>query len=150
MNAMPRALTIEHIDAYRDGVSLHRLAAAYGGTATGRHHRLAPLGIIRHHAETARREVPLEPVQRAFADSGISANALAARLGWTRNPSPTQLRTRPALAGQRIPDPTRVLRAIGLYHCASTKMRGRLRSTSYERALTLITAMGLEPADYGL
>jgi len=79
-------------------------------------------------------EVPLEPLRDAFLRSGVSASELARRLGWVR------------------PDSERVRRSLGLK--LDQNSRGyppRLReTTSYERALAIADALGIDPSDVDL
>jgi hypothetical protein len=81
-----------------------------------------------------RREVPVEPLREAFRRSGLSSGDLARALGWMR------------------PDHARVERQLGI------KTAGRARgsnpyyieSTSYDRAVELARAMGVDPTEVGL
>lgn len=85
-------------------------------------------------------EIEVEVLQRAFRDSGMSKAAVARELGWTRGPK------------NGVGDTSRFARAIGLAPW-SRLIRGECRycaTTRYERAVMIVQAMGLEPADYGL
>lgn len=82
---------------------------------------------------TADGAIGVEVVQQALADSGITISELARRMGWVH--------TRPNL--------TKTNRALGRSK-ASGSHEGAIKSVSYERAIALIEAMGLEPVDYGL
>ncbi len=88
------------------------------------------------------KEIDVEMLQRAFKDSEMGQNQVARELGWCRDDN--------ALA-----DGTRFARAIGLKPYQQTLVTGkivyrRISTTSYERAVKIVTAMGLEPTDYGL
>lgn len=78
--------------------------------------------------------IPVEVIQRAFADSGLSQNEVARRMGWVRSPTPNT---------------DRVRRALGIKPTSGSRPK-KQTSVTYERALELIDAMGLEPVDYGL
>jgi len=79
-------------------------------------------------------EVPVGPLREAFLTSGISAAELARRLGWTR------------------PDTVRVARQLGLRHNHHGHgSRPYLReTTSHERALEILEALGIDPVDADL
>jgi len=79
-------------------------------------------------------EVPVEPLRRAFEESGLTAYELAIRLGWVQ------------------PDTSRVRRALGLrndHNGRGTVPRLR-QTTSYERAAEIAHALGIDPVDVGL
>lgn len=73
--------------------------------------------------------VPVEVLQRALEDSGLSVCEVARRMGWVS------------------PNSARVSRALGL-----TEGRGRSLQvkTRYKRAVELLEAMDQDPTDYGL
>ena len=79
-------------------------------------------------------EVPIEPLRDAFLRSGLSTHELARRLGWVK------------------PDNARVRRALGLYPDRNGRgTQPRLReTTSYDRALAIADALGIDPADVDL
>lgn len=80
--------------------------------------------------------VPTRLVREAFERSGLSAAKLAERMGW--------------LWGGRGDSP-RVKRALGLIPQRSGNgEQARARTMRYRRAVEMITAMGLDPTDYGL
>lgn len=76
--------------------------------------------------------VAVETMQRALADSGLSQAQVARNLGWYRN----------------APDTDKLRRALGLLQSGGS--RPKQKHVTYERALLLIEAMGLDPVDYGL
>lgn len=71
-------------------------------------------------------------IQRALDDAGISESELARRLGWFRSQ----------------PNVDKIRRALGKHQSGGGKPRQK--SVTYDRAVELIDAMGLEPVDYGL
>lgn len=80
-------------------------------------------------------EIPVQVIQRAYEDSGLSYGEIARRLGWV-------------VQGQ--PDDSRVARRLGL---RKYRQRGRVyrsRYATYDTAAKLIRAMGFDPVDYGL
>lgn len=88
------------------------------------------------------KEINVEMLQRAFRDSEMTQNQVARELGWYR-------KDRSCGEGNRFS------RAIGLLTYQQTLVTGkrvnrRISTTSYERAVKIVTAMGLEPTDYGL
>ncbi len=89
------------------------------------------------------KEIDVEVLQRAFRDSEMSQNQVARELNWCRKDR------------EGIGDGVRFARAIGLTRYRQTLVGGntlyrRIATVRYERAVMLVVAMGLEPADYGL
>lgn len=86
----------------------------------------------------ARFEIPVAPLREAFERSGLTAAEVARVLDW-RDPR------------GRI-DGRRVKRALGIVPVAMGRGYGPkcVRSTSYERALKLADAIGVDPVDVGL
>lgn len=78
--------------------------------------------------------IPCTTIQKALDDAGISVNELARRMNWYRPP---------------VPNVDRVRRALGRKPANGSRKKIQ-QTVTYERALELIVAMGLEPADYGL
>ena len=79
-------------------------------------------------------EVSTDRIREAFERSGVSASELALRLGWLR------------------PDSARVSRQLGIAfdrngHGSPIRNRGMM---SYERALEICEALGIDPVDVGL
>lgn len=112
-----------------------------------------------------KREVPTETLRRAVEDSGLDYSTIARRLNWTQPNRARVLRTETprrmvaeygvtagAVArclGWTKPDTGRVRRAIGA--SSSYTYAGERRpilSTSYDRAVEIIRACGLDPVDY--
>ena len=91
--------------------------------------------------------VPVETMQRAFADSGMNASAVARNRGWTRVSSPKRDTDKRWI----VPDQSRVMRVLGL---RQWKKRGRghylSKGMGYEQAVALLAAMDLDPVDYQL
>lgn len=77
--------------------------------------------------------MPVETLQRALDDSGLTASQLAARLGWySANAS-------------------RVRRQLGLKpHQKTGGQRVPQRRVPYSRAVEIVRALDLDPVDYGL
>jgi hypothetical protein len=80
------------------------------------------------------REVPVAPLREAFLRSGLSRCEVARRMGWGNK------------AGYRAS------RALGL---VPTPMRRgyppkHIETTSYDRAVQLARAIGIDPTDVGL
>lgn len=72
-------------------------------------------------------EIDIAPIREAFERSGLTLTEVARRLGWTR------------------PDQPRIGRALG-YH----RDHGRLRQqVTYETAVQLCRAIGIDPVDVG-
>lgn len=87
---------------------------------------------------TVEREVPIAPLREAFKRSGLTAAEVARVLDWYDHRS--------------RPDSHRVQRAFGIApsgmgHGYAPK---RIRSTTYERALMLADAIGIDPVDLDL
>lgn len=76
--------------------------------------------------------VPVENIQKALDDSGLTQSEVARRMGWFR----TQ------------PDIARVRRAIGKHPSGGT--RPLQKHVTYDRAVLIVEAMGLDPVDYGM
>lgn len=76
--------------------------------------------------------VPVETIQKALADSGLSVNEVARRLGWYRT----------------IPHTVKVRRALGIVKSGGSGVKQE--AVTYNRAVQLIDAMGLDPVEYGL
>lgn len=102
-----------------------------------------PAGIYQHGP----REIDLAPIREAFHASGLTARHVAEQLNWTT----VKYRSRRYPGGRRYPDSYRVRRTLGLSldHDMDGNRRHRARC-SYETAVRLITAMGLNPVDFGL
>ena len=87
--------------------------------------------------------VPLEPLQRRFADlvaaDAISATEVARRLGWLRNAPPSQ-RSR----SERVPDTGRASRLLRTDRCITQ------RRVKYETAADLAEVLGLDPFEAGV
>lgn len=88
------------------------------------------------------KEIDVEMLKRAFKDSEMSQKQVARELGWVRK-------------DRDEGDASRFARAIGLRTYQQKLVTGemvsrRISTTSYERAVKIVTAMGLEPTDYGL
>jgi len=81
-----------------------------------------------------RREVPIAPLREAFLRSDTSVQELARRLGWMR------------------PDGYRVQRQLGIRPGSNGHgYPARERETmSYERALEICEALGIDPVDVDL
>jgi hypothetical protein len=77
------------------------------------------------------REIPVAPLRDAFQRSGVTASELARRLGWYR----------------RTPDGERVKRQLGLYFVDNGRGKAMRETTTLERALEIVRALGLDPAD---
>jgi len=79
-------------------------------------------------------EVPTDLIRSVFEQSGVSASELARRLGWLR------------------PDSARVSRQLGITfdrngHGSPIRNRGTM---SYERAIEICEALGIDPVDVDL
>ena len=86
--------------------------------------------------------VPVAPLREAFQDRPhLSAGDLARNLDWCRS--------RPGY-GVRIPDRTRVKRALGLMPYRSNGRTLVRKSVSYERAVELAEAMNVDPYEVGI
>lgn len=79
-----------------------------------------------------RKEVDVTLLREAFLRSGVSAHAVARELGWTR------------------PDGARVRRALGISVQHSRGCRFYQRSMSYDRAVRIAEAIGVDPAEVDL
>jgi len=78
-------------------------------------------------------EVPVAPLRQALLDSGVTTSELARRLGWVR------------------PDTVRVARQLGILPNIDGTGRSYTReTTSYERALEICEALGIDPVDVDL
>jgi len=78
-------------------------------------------------------EVPVAPLRKALLESGVSTSELARRLGWVR------------------PDSSRVARQLGILSNVDSTGRSYVReTTSYERALEICEALGIDPVDVDL
>jgi hypothetical protein len=96
------------------------------------------------------REVDLRPLREAFLASRLSADEVARRLGWMR--FPRRRRGGKVYGPHMIADESRVKRTLGLrVHKCGRDSKSRLRqSCSYEMALKLAEAIGVDPVDVGL
>lgn len=101
--------------------------------------------------------VPVEIVQRMFYDTGMSMNAAAIALGWTRVQTNTHRWKRddgtwgegtyPKDSG----DSTRLARTLGLaYQLDKNDVPQWRHHVQYDTAVTLCRAWGLDPVDYGI
>jgi hypothetical protein len=88
--------------------------------------------------ERPRREILVAPLGEAFKSSGRSAVEVARALDWYDH--------------RGRPDTQRVMRALGLKPVHFSRGYGAkcIRSTSYERALKLAHAIGIDPVDVDL
>ena len=79
-------------------------------------------------------EVPVAPLREAFLRSDVTASELARRLGWVR------------------PDSSRVGRQLGLLQSCDGRTRQPYirETTTYERALEICAALGIDPVDVDL
>lgn len=91
---------------------------------------------VRYYAPPVR--VPIAPLREAFERSGLIAADVARTLDWYD------------YNGRA--DGHRVKRALGIIPSGFGRGYGnkRIRSTSYERALMLADAIGIDPVDVGL
>jgi hypothetical protein len=96
------------------------------------------------------REVDLRPLREAFLASRLSADEVARRLGWMR--FPRRRRGGKVYGPHEEADGSRVKRALGLRaHKSGQGSMPQLRqSCSYEMALKLAEAIGVDPVDVGL
>ena len=78
------------------------------------------------------REVPVDGLREAFERSGLTSGELARRLGWTK------------------PDGYRVYRQLGLTPHHSRGHVEFRQTMSYDRALEIANALGVDPVDVGL
>jgi hypothetical protein len=102
-------------------------------------------------ADPASDRVPLAPLQEAFAQSGLSATALATRLGWMRDKC-GKLRVDGTYGPSRtIGDNRQVMRKLGLRdHVSGDRRRFRATTIEYGDALAVCRALNLDPVDVGL
>ncbi len=86
-----------------------------------RHRRLQP-------------RVPVEPLQRAVRDSGLTHSEICFRLGWTKRSK-----------GQRSGDTSRLQRSLGLRNESHSYNRSPNQRISLRNALRIADAIGLDP-----
>lgn len=83
------------------------------------------------------RSVDIIPLRQAFLRSGRTAGSIAIELEWFR---------------RGHPDSNRVTRSLGIspYHQSRGRRPRCVERTSYERAVMLAQAIGVDPVEVGL
>lgn len=104
------------------------------GWVRGQPHRFlrSHNGLGVYHDSRAPKSIDVEPLQRAFLESGLTASEVARRLGWEWNGRP---------------DTTRVRRRLGLVANSET---GRCSHVWYRTAVDLARALDVDPFEVGV
>jgi hypothetical protein len=97
--------------------------------------------------------VDVEPLRKAFKESGLNGWDVAKRLGWMRTRRPVSILKngrRVYYAPRQVPDSSRVSKVLGLRKYDSRGKKIYRKKIHYETAVKLCRALNIDPIDVGL